>query len=153
MLLLPITEQANEQEWDKIITIAHNNGFPTQAIHNLKKKAIAKQKKSPNLNEERQNKKRTNKWVTFTYYSPLVRKVTNFFRNTNINIALGANTTIYQQLAWKSDNTNPSSVYEIKCNTCNRAYVGQSGRLITIRHKEHIRYIKITQLQHRQHTS
>ena len=31
---------------------------------------------------------------------------------------------------------------EIKCNTCSKNYVGQSGRLITIRHKEHIRYIK-----------
>jgi adenine/guanine phosphoribosyltransferase-like PRPP-binding protein len=45
MLVLPITEQAKKQEWDKIITVAHNNGFPTQAIHSLKKKAMAKQKK------------------------------------------------------------------------------------------------------------
>ena len=36
---------------------------------------------------------------------------------------------------------NPSGIYQLKCNTCNNAYVGQSGRPITIRHKEHIRYI------------
>jgi hypothetical protein len=29
---------------------------------------------------------------------------------------------------------------------CNRAYVGQSGRPITIRHKEHMRYIKTNNL-------
>ena len=36
---------------------------------------------------------------------------------------------------------NPSGIYQLKCNTCNNAYVGQSCRPITIRHKEHIRYI------------
>jgi len=33
-------------------------------------------------------------------------------------------------------------IYKLKCNTCNKAYVGQSGRSINIRHKEHIRYIR-----------
>jgi hypothetical protein len=37
---------------------------------------------------------------------------------------------------------NPSGVYEIKCNTCSKNYVGQSGRPIATRHKEHKRYIK-----------
>jgi len=32
MLALPITEQAKRQEWDKMLTIAQNNGFPTQVI-------------------------------------------------------------------------------------------------------------------------
>jgi len=38
--------------------------------------------------------------------------------------------------------TNPSRIYELKCNTCNKAYVGQTGRSIGIRHKEHISYIR-----------
>jgi len=104
---------------------------------------LAKQKKSSILNEEKQTEqKEDKKWISFTYHSPLGREVINLFKNTNINIAFGANNTIHQQLAQKSDNTNPSSIYKIKCNTCNRAYVGQSGRPITIRHEEHIRYIK-----------
>ena len=28
------------------------------------------------------------------------------------------------------------------CNTCNKVYVGQSGLSITVRHKEHVRYIR-----------
>ena len=58
-----------------------------------------------------------------------------------VNIAFRAN-TIYQQLARKTDNINPSGVYEIKCNTCSKNYVGQSGSPIATRHKEHTRYIK-----------
>jgi hypothetical protein len=42
----------------------------------------------------------------------------------------------------KANSTNPSGVYEIKCNTCSKNYVGQSDRPIATRHKEHIRYIK-----------
>jgi hypothetical protein len=64
------------------------------------------------------------------------------FKNTNINIPFKANNTIYQQLAQNADNRNPSGIYKIKCNTCSKNYVGQSGRHITTRHKEHIRYIK-----------
>jgi hypothetical protein len=42
MLTLPITKQFQRQERNAILTIAHNNGFPTHIIHNLKKKLKAK---------------------------------------------------------------------------------------------------------------
>jgi hypothetical protein len=80
--------------------------------------------------------------VTFTHHSPLIRKITNLFKNTQINIAFRTQNTIYKQLSHKPDNTNPSGFYEIKCNTCGLKYVGQSGRPILSRHKEHIRYIR-----------
>jgi hypothetical protein len=50
--------------------------------------------------------------------------------------------TIYQQLTDKPTNTNPNGIYQLKCNTCNNAYIGQSEKSITIRHKEHIRHIR-----------
>jgi hypothetical protein len=61
--------------------------------------------------------KKKKKWVIFTYHSPLVRKITNLFKNTDINIAFKAGNTIYKQLAQKADNSNPSGIYAIKCNT------------------------------------
>jgi hypothetical protein len=64
------------------------------------------------------------------------------FKNTNVKIAFKATNTIMQQLTRKTKNDNPAEVYRIKCNTCNRAYVGQTGRDVTTRYKEHIRYIK-----------
>ena len=33
-------------------------------------------------------------------------------------------------------------MYKLTCNTCNSAYIRQKGRTISIRYKEHIRYIK-----------
>ena len=76
------------------------------------------------------------------YHSPIIRRVTNLFNNTEIRIAFKATHTIYQQLAEKTQNKNASGIYEVKCKTCNKKYVGQFGRPITTRHKEHIRYIR-----------
>ena len=44
--------------------------------------------------------------------------------------------------AQKPKDSNTSGIYQLKCNTCNNAYIGQSSRPITIRHKEHLRYVR-----------
>ena len=59
-----------------------------------------------------------------------------------VNIAFRATNTIRQQISDKQTINNPCGVYRLKCNTCNKVYVGQSGRAITQRYKERIRYIK-----------
>jgi len=84
------------------------------------------------------NKRR---WVTFNYYSPMIRRITNLFKHSDLNIALRATNTLQQQLSEKQTNKNPSGICKLKCNTCNKAYVGQLGRSIDIRHKEHVMYI------------
>ena len=43
MITIPITEQAVKQEWNKIITMAHSNGFPEQIVHKLKNKLKPKE--------------------------------------------------------------------------------------------------------------
>jgi len=121
MLTLPITKRAKQQEWKIILAIAQNNGFPLQIIHKLKKKLMAKKQKLPTTT--------TKKWLTFSYHSPLLCKITNLFKHTNLNTALRATSTIHQQLADKTvkTSTNSSAIYELKCNTWNNSYVGQSG--------------------------
>ena len=61
---------------------------------------------------------------------------------SNLNVAFRVTNTLQQQLYKKQNNKNPNGTYKLKFNTCNKAYVGQSGRSIDIRHKEHIRYIR-----------
>jgi len=81
-----------------------------------------------------------NKWITFTYFSPLVSRVTNLFKQTRLKIAFRATNTI--QLTAKQTQDDPSGIYKLKCNTCNKVYVGQSSRTIGVRFKEHTRYIR-----------
>ena len=46
MITLPITEKAQQQEGNFILTTAKNNGFPLQIIHKLKNKIILKTQKT-----------------------------------------------------------------------------------------------------------
>ena len=59
-----------------------------------------------------------------------------------MKVAFRPTNTVHQQLAQNLKIPTPSGIYQLKCNTCNNAYVGQSGRPITIRHKEHLSYIR-----------
>ncbi|GFG36121.1 hypothetical protein Cfor_03762, partial [Coptotermes formosanus] len=72
-------------------------------------------------------------------------KVTNIFKNTNLRIAFQTTNTIWQLLNIKKKQPNiytNSGVYSIKCSTCNRFYIGQTGQHIYTKFKEHIRYIR-----------
>ena len=110
MLPLLITEQSKQQEWNTISTIAQNNGLPAQTIHSLKKKLINKQQQKPkqNIATVQQSKK----WIAFTYYSPLIGRATNIFKQTNLKIAFRATNTINH------------IIYKLMCNTYNNVYIG-----------------------------
>jgi len=76
------------------------------------------------------------------YFSPLVRRVTNLFKQTRLKTAFHATNMIQQQLAGKQTHSDPTGIYKLKCNTCNKVYVGQSGKGIGVRFKERIRYVR-----------
>jgi len=65
-LTLSITEEFRYEEWNATLTIANNNGYSINIIHNLKTRLIAKkQKQQQNLTTISHDKK----WVKFTYLS------------------------------------------------------------------------------------
>jgi hypothetical protein len=138
MLTLPITKQDKQQEWKIKHAIAQNSGFPLHSIHNLKKKLTTKKQKLPTTTTQQ-----TKKLVTLSYHSPLIRKISNLFKHSNLNIALRATNTIHQQFTYKLVKaiTNSRGIYRLKCNTCNNSYIGQSGRSVAARYKEHTRYM------------
>jgi len=83
------------------------------------------------------------KWVPFTFLGPAVRRITNLFKGSNVKIVFRTTITIQKQLSKNPHNQqNPSGINSLKCNTCNKKYVGQSGRGIDTRYKEHIWYIR-----------
>jgi len=142
MYTLPITEKARKEVWNTIVTMAINYGYPKNIIYNLRKKLTDRK----NCNEtQEQRKDQSKKWTTSTYFSPMIRRITNLFKDTNIIIAFRKTNTIQQQLSKEKENINrinPNGMYKLQCNTCNRVYIGQTGISINIRYKDHIRYIK-----------
>jgi len=112
----------------------HGRGMSMDMVKKLKEK-IKK------IRTETQERKK--KLTPFTYFSPMIRKVTNIFKDTDIKVAYRATNTIFKQLTKKPDRpNNPNGIYSIKCITCNKKYVGQSSRDKQIGYKEHINQIK-----------
>lgn len=84
-------------------------------------------------------------WVTFTYYKPIIPKLTKLFRNTNLKIAFSTNNTIYNILHNRPHHTSThaySGIFQLKYQACKLSYIGQAGRRLQLRVKEHIRYVK-----------
>jgi len=108
MITLPITEKSKQEESKTILTIAKNNGYSISTINNLKTKLIAKKQKHQQNPTTIPHKK---KWVNFTYFSPIISRITNLFKHSNLNIAFRATNTIQQQLTEKP--TNKKSKWNI----------------------------------------
>ena len=138
MITLTNSQAGINKEWATINAMAKSNGFPESIVCNLRTKLTLKKHK-----HESTTKEPNQKWVPFTYFGPAVRRITNLFKDCNIKIAFRTTNSIQKQLSKDPSNLqNPSSIYKLKCNTCNKMYVGQSGRGIDTRYKEHIRYIR-----------
>jgi hypothetical protein len=113
--------------------------LPNQT-HNKTKNKIAKQNTQTNTTDN--NKK----WAIFTYHSPNIRKITNLFKHTNINIAFRSANTLFQRLKPRNHTMthdyNSSGIYKLTCMTCSKSYIGQTSWNLTQRYREHIRYIR-----------
>jgi hypothetical protein len=68
------------------------------------------------------------------------RRITKHFHDTRIKIAHRARNTIQNILKSRAqtDKYNTSGIYQTKCLDCSLKYIGQTGRTLNIRYKEHI---------------
>jgi hypothetical protein len=67
------------------------------------------------------------------------------FKEYSANIAFSTNNTIEKLINRKVKTPNKfeqCGVYELRCNSCHKAYIGQTGRNFKTRFKEHIQDIK-----------
>jgi hypothetical protein len=95
MQKLSLTQKARKQEKNTIPHIAISNGYPVKLIDQLQHKTLIHNGNNTQDNQPVQNNK---KWVIFKYYSPLVRKITNIFKNTNLQITYRTTNTLWQIL-------------------------------------------------------
>jgi len=142
MLSLPLNAERQQREWSTILHIARHNGFPPTIIQKLRHKIEHKTKHTTTHSNMNKNKKCS----TFTYISPQIQKITSLFRNTNVKIAFRCWNTIGNQIKPPKDNDtsahNKCGIYQLTCNACKLAYVGQTSHSLKIQFQEHIRYIR-----------
>ena len=107
--------------------IAKNKALPTQITIQLYD-TVAHKRQIRSNNTQTQRKT----CVTFTYHSPLNRKVTNIFKCTGMNKAYWTTNTLFNRLKNTKethDKSQKSGVYKLMCSTCNSAYTGQTGKV------------------------
>jgi hypothetical protein len=121
--------------------------FPTYNNTNLRHRIKHISKHTTTHKNVNKNKR----WVTSTYITPQIRNVQNIFGNTNVQIAFSYRNTIANLIkASQRHNIPPHNkwgIYQLTCNKCNRAYLGQTSRSLNIRFKEKIRYFRNNTLQ------
>ena len=91
-------------------------------------------------------KRQKKNWTTFTYHSPKIRKITNLFKNTNIDIVFRTTATLHQLIkpiiSIQTPEHEKSGIYKLTCSTCQRSYIGQARHHLKSRFQEHKRCIK-----------
>jgi hypothetical protein len=139
---LPLTTDRKNRELNTIKHIAARNGYSINIVENLNRKIKQSIQKRSTKNEGiTQRKKR----IVVTYTDPHVSTLINIFRNTNIEITYKPDTKISKFLTSNKEMPNKilnSGIYELICQTCNYAYVGQTSSDLDTRFKEHTRYIR-----------
>ena len=90
--------------------------FPGET-HNKPEYTNAKKKKI----HQKQDKDENKKWATFIYHSPQIRKLTDIFKQSNINIKFKSTNTIQRctkpKTPDKNQEYNMSGLYKLTCNT------------------------------------
>ena len=82
---MPLTPSRKQKEWTIIQAVAQNNDFLQTLIQRINYQIQRKHNNEDHTNNEQQTKKTR---TTFTYYSPIVRKITNICKHTNLRVAL-----------------------------------------------------------------
>ena len=134
----PLSEQNFNKELNIIKQISVNNGYNPNMIDKI---LTQKQfNKAISLVYPRNNYNKINTFRTITYTGKLSNKVKKHYKKHNINIAFRTTNTLGKLIKnnkAKTKKEQKSGVYQLKCGTCPKIYIGQTGRSFYKRIKEH----------------
>jgi hypothetical protein len=98
-----------------ILHITKTSGYPIPLITKLNTQIEHKLSK-PNMTNDYPNSLQI--WITFTFNSPVIRKITNLFQDTNLKIAFRTSNFIHNILNTRIHNKNrytDRGIYQIIC--------------------------------------
>ena len=121
-------------ETNTIKYIAIDNGYSSNTIDNL----IQKHKQKLNNNNEKI--KNNNKFISSKYTNIIPDYLSSIFKKLNITLGYKTDNNLYSFLKYKDKKpiTEMTGIYKLKCNDCDKIYLGQTGRPMKDRFKEHL---------------
>jgi len=89
---LPLTPKRKQKEEKLIQLVAQNNNFPQKLLRKLNFQIQQKQTNQDQISER--NKHKT--WTKFIYYRPIIRKINNLFKHTDVGRSFKKTNTLQQ---------------------------------------------------------
>ena len=127
-----------EEEFAHIYKAFEKLKYPKGFLIQQRRKAERITKRSSDKRNDKQRKNNT-RWITIPN-SAQAETISRTLEKSNIKVATNTGTKIQEMVTrtQRKDNTNEKSVvYEIPCKVCDQSYVGETGRGVQVRLKEH----------------
>lgn len=128
-----------DKEVGRIKNIIKNNNFKPKIVDKIIQK-INKTKDKRSINEEVDKEKYLG---AISYVGWKTEKIRNCFKKYGIKVATKRSKTVFDYIknneTEEIPKTQKSGVYKVKCEECEMVYIGESGRAIECRLREHRR--------------
>ncbi|XP_072047082.1 uncharacterized protein [Amphiura filiformis] len=136
-----VTEPEDRQkEEDNIKKALKMCGYPEWTVESVKKKIRDKPAKSSKT-KTKDPSQQTKGLVVIPYVEGVAERANRVFRKHNIATAMKPNTSLRKLLVHPKDKIDSldktDCIYEIPCQNCDSTYVGETGRKLNTRLKEH----------------
>lgn len=144
---LPLSVSEYMKEYKHILHLADINGFKKSLVDNLVRKHANNLNRDERTTLFTQNKTLTpsnDRRITMTFAPDITNNLRHTFERANMKIVHTNNNKIRFMLDSTKDTiplSDRSGIYEIKCNKCDKKYIGQTKRAIYLRYTEHLRHI------------
>ena len=135
MLKIPLNTHNRNNERKIIHQMATEKGYNINTIHKIEQKIKRKiiNKSITKLDNTEINTE--TKWTSITYINHNIHKISKVLNKYKIKTAYKTNKHTFNDQS--TNHLNKCGVYEIKCPTCNKVYIGQTGKSLNIRYLEH----------------
>ena len=132
-------ELSNDSKQTEIDTIKHNlrnNSYDVSLLDKMIKEEYMRK----HIRQQSPEHPKL-KWAKFTYVGNETRIITKLFRHSQVKVAFTTNNKLIKILRHNiTDEENKytrSGVYQLKCPTCGKKYIGQTESSFLIRFREH----------------
>jgi hypothetical protein len=134
-----VTEEADKlNEEIHIINALKNCGYPDWSVKSVKEKMTSSEIKRKDKNKTGEKSKGL---VVIPYVKGLSEAIDRVFRKHGVTTAMKPHCTLRQLLVHPKDKTEKNKisecVYSVPCKTCDKVYIGETGRSVGVRLEEH----------------
>lgn len=141
LLNIPLSKKEYRKELDTILQIANNNGYKTRDILSIVRKKKSRIENRLLFNAKTAPQTEPTKWISLPYTGEISEDVRKMVSKKDYRVTFSNSpnlgTILTNAKGNKTDVLSNSGIYKISC-PCGSHYVGQTGRDIKTRTREHL---------------